>query len=93
MGKLLKSSRTDIQSDKGRKRGIGPPPGESAREVQRGIYRYTWLSGCVWSVYRETTKKFVGLAKQVGDEFQPCGVGELLEALRYNESKGNKRKG
>jgi hypothetical protein len=57
-------------------------------EIVQGIYRYTRLYGAVYSVYRETTKKYIGLALYDGKEFTPCTPTELIHAI--HESKDRK---
>lgn len=58
-------------------------------EIEQGIYRYTKLAGNVYSVYRTTTKKYIGMALYDGKAFETCGRVELIEALE-NESKNRK---
>lgn len=51
-------------------------------EIVQGIYRYTRIAGAVYSVYRETTKKYIGLALYDGKEFHECGSDVLVQALK-----------
>jgi hypothetical protein len=60
----------------------------SPAEIVQGIHRYTKLYGAVYSVYRETTKKYIGLALYDGKEFTPCTPTELIHAI--HESKDGK---
>jgi hypothetical protein len=66
----------------GGSRGVFPP------EIVWGIHRYTRLYGAVYSVYRETTKKYIGLSLYDGKEFTPCTPTELIHAI--HESKDRK---
>jgi hypothetical protein len=54
-------------------------------EVVQGIHCYTKLAGVVYSKYRTTTRKYLGLALYDGTTFEPCEIHVLISAL---ESEG-----
>jgi len=95
MGKLLGQTQTDKTVRQGTNKGgrLDPPGSEprgAPQEAERGVHRYVRIAGTVYSMYRTTTHKFIGLVKWDGKDFNTCDVGELVTALR-NESK-NKSK-
>lgn len=59
--------------------------GGSPTEIVKGIHQYTRLAGAVYSIYRTTTHKYLGLALYNGTLFEPCDVQTLITAL---ESEG-----
>lgn len=86
MGNVAKSVSAVSGSARARQAGLFTPP-----VIERGIYRYSRLSGNVYSVYRVTTKKFVGLSQYIDDTFIECTAEDLLKAM-HNESKAVKGK-
>jgi hypothetical protein len=58
-----------------------------ATEIVQGIHRYMRIAGAVYSVYRTTTHKYIGLALYDGKEFKECDVQTLIKALESKDRK------
>jgi hypothetical protein len=87
--KFWKNSDSSVSVSQDKTRAA--PAGKRARgilcpeEVVQGIHCYTKLAGSVYSKYRTTTRKYLGLALYNGSSFEDCEINVLISAL---ESEG-----
>lgn len=76
--KLAKSvsAVSGSKSPGGKRAGCSMPD-----RAEKGIHEYVRLAGAVYSIYRTTTHKYLGLALYNGTSFEPCDVQTLITAL------------
>jgi hypothetical protein len=86
LGKFRESSVSSVSKESEGACGTGRRAEHMApNRVEKGIHEYVRLAGMVYSVYRTTTHKYLGVALYNGSSFEPCDIQTLITAL---ESEG-----